>query len=114
MVRTHVWAVDIVRPEDDHTIEMLSPVIDGQNLADKLARAVGVARVEGVRNDERHGFVGLQPIGNADLIERQWIAAAAMQCPLLAMAARYLLFVVFRFNPTLGQRNSFTLLQQGH
>ena len=51
VLEAHVRAVDVVRPEDQHALELLAAVVDRHQLADDLAAAVGKPRVERIGND---------------------------------------------------------------
>src|SRR5262249_1493750 len=58
VIEAHVGPVDIVRPEDQHPLEMLAAVVDDHHLADDLAGAIGEARVVRIGNHERGALVG--------------------------------------------------------
>ena len=58
MLEAHVGAVDIVRPEDQHALEIFAAVIDRHQLTDQLAAAVGVARIERIGDRQRGALVG--------------------------------------------------------
>ena len=54
----HVRAVDIVRAENENALEVLAAEIDRHQLADQLAAAVGIARVEHVGHEQRRVLGG--------------------------------------------------------
>ena len=58
VLEPHVGAIDVVRAEDQHALEEFAAEIDRHDLADELAGAVGIARVERIGHGERGGLVG--------------------------------------------------------
>jgi hypothetical protein len=53
----HVGTVNIVGADNENPIEVLAADVDGKQLGDDLAAAVRIARVEGIRDHERHRLV---------------------------------------------------------
>ena len=58
VLEPHVGTIDVVRAEDQHAIEEFAAEIDRHDLADELAGAIGIARVERIGHGERGGLVG--------------------------------------------------------
>ena len=58
VLEAHVGAVDVVRAEDQHALEIFAAEIDRHQLADQLAAAVGIARVERIGDRQRRALVG--------------------------------------------------------
>src|SRR5262249_17276083 len=48
---SHVRSVDVVRPKDQHPIEVLAAVIEGHDLTDDFSGSVGIAGILRVGND---------------------------------------------------------------
>src|ERR1700737_244632 len=44
----HLGTIDVVRPDDEHTIESGAPIIDGHNFTDNFTGRIGIARVRGI------------------------------------------------------------------
>ena len=53
----HVGAIDVVRAENEHTVEQSAAIVHREQLADDLAASVRVARVEHVGHHERRRLV---------------------------------------------------------
>jgi hypothetical protein len=57
VLKSHVGAIDIVRPENQHAIKKLTAEIDRHDLADELSRGLGITRVQRIGYDERRAFI---------------------------------------------------------
>ena len=54
VLKAHIRTIDVVWAENQNTIEKFAAEIDRQYFADQFTGAIGIARVMGIRHDQRY------------------------------------------------------------